>query len=150
MFSVSSSAAGVRRILTASICLHLRLYLFGCKGMISGFPFLLPQLSPQILADFRFWEHISEFDILGNLVVSQPVLAPPDEFVSCHALDVFFQDNKGLYPFSNPLVRNAHRYGSDNGMVVFQHCLNLRGGYTVAFVLDDVSGPVRRCRRMVR
>lgn len=57
---------------------------------------LTSHFTPQQLADLRFLQHVSEFDILRNLVGNECLSAPFDEIIAGDAFYVFLQDHDGL------------------------------------------------------
>ena len=106
-------------------------------------PFLIPYLPSQHFAHFGLGEHVSEFNIVGNLVRSKSLPTPFREFIGTHTPGIGLEDHKGLYSLSHFFIRNAYHAGRQNRVVFLEHPFDFRCGDSVTLVLDHVDRSIQ-------
>jgi hypothetical protein len=97
---------------------------------------VIADLAPQSSPD---GQHVPELDVWG-ILWGRILTAPLDQ--ASESLDVPLEHHVGLDALADLRVRNAHHARGHDGRMLLEHGLDLRGGDTVALVLDGVHGAV--------
>jgi len=69
---------------------------------------------PQEFSNLRFWQHVSEFDVLWNVVNYQGFSTPGNQVVSGNTLDIFLEYYKSFDSLTDPLIGNTDNAGTDD------------------------------------